>query len=198
MDKVDMHQASFISETAYDLTDSWSESETFPDHDFFFGGTNDIKNVSYKKVTNAGKTFYTLTYERAMKTPDTKYDYQFSDGTHTLTAAWGLENYPVFHGDRVYEGAVIISGSTVTLATGNPNQPKQSTPTMNARMAFETHGIILETSWAISFFGVIAARFFRHKGYWVWIHGVTMGLPTVATLALSIEALLASKLFLNF
>jgi len=104
MKKVDMHFASFISDTSYDLIDTCSLNESLPDNDIFFGGQNDLKFVSYTKTATA----LVLVYNRALDTGD-KWDYKVTLGQpFLLNFVWGRENYPVYHHDRIYETSATV------------------------------------------------------------------------------------------
>jgi len=189
MTNLDMHLASFISDSAYDIQDTYSKTITLPDNDIFLGGTNDIKFISYEKNSNG----YVLVYSRLLETKD-KWDYVFKKGQSSLlNIVWGRENFPVFHQDRIYSTALEIN-PTSNRITFSPSEAKTkpiNTPNIDMRASLESHGIILVTSWFLSFFGLLAARFFKHKYYWIWIHAIAMGFPTAATLILSSSAIIS-------
>jgi len=190
MTNLDMHIASFISDTSYDLQDTYSFTEALPDNDIFLGGSFDLSFISYKKNTNG----HVLTYSRQLETKD-QYDYTFVKGQGVLmNIVWGRENYPVYHQSNVYSTALTIDPLTnaITFVSGFTRTTPISPPVLDVRATFEAHGIILMISWGLSFFGIIAARFFRHKSAWIWIHGIAMGIPTAATLALSIVAIIVT------
>jgi len=184
-----MNFATFISDTMYNLIDSYAVKFTLQENDILIGGKNDLNVISYGVNDKGG---HVLKYTRLLDTND-KWDYLMKKGEPvTMIAAWGRENYPCYHFDRTYGSALEIDSSNrVSLSPGQPYNKLTAAPAINLRVALEAHGILLLISWGVSFIGLIAARFFKHKYAWIWIHGFFMGFPTVTTIVLSIEAILA-------
>ena len=182
MSKVDMHLASFISATKYDLQDTWSTIKAYPDNDVFLGGKNDLNVISYG-VTNGRNT---LVYTRLLNTGDA-YDATITKGQSVLlNIVFGRENYPVYHSSRIYKTAMQIDATTnsVTIFPSIVNGNNIKTPVLDNRTSIEAHGILLIISWGLSFLGIIAARFMKNKSYGIVIHIIAMSFPTLITLVL--------------
>jgi len=183
MNNIDMNIIEFDSSNGSKVYDSYSKGYTFPSEDIKLGGTNDIKNINFKKLENGQSE---ISFERAFFTGDT-FDKELNPNTlMNVSLAWGK-------GKLSYHGAnkKIVQ---MIIPENDPPSPIDPSDDTGSFDFWQFHGIIMTTLWSgFAFVGYLFSRFFKHLSWWIWMHHLGSGVTALFSIGVLSVALRLSK-----